>query len=207
MIYISIKKMQCFLRTVYKRCRVAVAQAGSVCHTQPVLRGSSVKHKDVARTLGRRQTSEKLGKTEDTRQLSRAAIFLCLVCLTVSAARCALLPSARPQPDCIANARRVPWACTDYRSSRGCWWTGATLRRSQMMMRATNASSTTRVRLVQVRVRRQRCASPRSSVGAAARSGAEAEGWKAAVLKLEEKLKKASSALTAGRIPERSPES
>ena len=147
----------------------------------------------------------KLGKTDDTPAESGGDIPL--VCLTVSAARCALLPSARPQPDCIANARRVPWACTDYRSSRGCWWTGATLRRSQMMMRATNASSTTRVRLVQVRVRRQRCASPRSSVGAAARSGAEAEGWKAAVLKLEEKLKKASSALTAGRIPERSPES
>ena len=205
MIYISIKKMQCFLRTVYKRCRVAVAQAGSVCHTQPVLRGSSVKHKDVARTLGRRQTSE---AGQDRRHApAESGGDIPLVCLTVSAARCALLPSARPQPDCIANARRVPRACTDYRSSRGCWWTGATLRRSQMMMRATNASSTTRVRLVQVRVRRQRCASPRSSVGAAARSGAEAEGWKAAVLKLEEKLKKASSALTAGRTPERSPES
>ena len=51
MIYISIKKiMQCFLRTVYKRCRVAVAQAGSVCHTQPVLRGSSVK--DVLSHVG-----------------------------------------------------------------------------------------------------------------------------------------------------------
>jgi hypothetical protein len=35
----------------------------------------------------------------------------------------------------------------------------------------------------------------------------QAEGWKAAVLKLEEKLKKASSDLTAGRTPERSPES
>ena len=34
----------------------------------------------------------------------------------------------------------------------------------------------------------------------------QAEGWKAAVLKLEEKLKKASSALTAGRTPARSPE-
>ena len=35
----------------------------------------------------------------------------------------------------------------------------------------------------------------------------QAEGWKAAVLKLEEKLKKASSALTSGRTPAHSPES
>ena len=35
----------------------------------------------------------------------------------------------------------------------------------------------------------------------------QAEGWKAAVLKLEEKLKMVSSDLTAGRTPERSPES
>ena len=34
----------------------------------------------------------------------------------------------------------------------------------------------------------------------------QAEGWKAAVLKFEEKLKKASSALTAGSTPARSPE-
>ena len=73
MIYISIKKMQCFLRTVYKRCRVAVAQAGSVCHTQPVLRGSSVKDVLARRVAGKQA---KLGKTEDTRLLSRAAIFL-----------------------------------------------------------------------------------------------------------------------------------
>ena len=38
-------------------------------------------------------------------------------------------------------------------------------------------------------------------------STAQAEGWKAAVLKLEEKLKKASSALTSGRTPAHSPES
>jgi len=35
----------------------------------------------------------------------------------------------------------------------------------------------------------------------------QAEGWKAAILKLEEKLKKASSALTSGRTPAHSPES
>jgi hypothetical protein len=206
MIYISIKKMQCFLRTVYKRCRVAVAQAGSgVPHPACVAR---LKRQAQGRRSHVGSQANKREAGQDRRHApAESGGDIPLVCLTVSAARCALLPSARPQPDCIANARRVPWACTDYRSSRGCWWTGATLRRSQMMMRATNASSTTRVRLVQVRVRRQRCASPRSSVGAAARSGAEAEGWKAAVLKLEEKLKKASSALTAGRTPERSPES
>ena len=44
----------------------------------------------------------KLGKTEDTPAESGGDIPL--VCLTVSAARCALLPSAHLQPGCIAKA-------------------------------------------------------------------------------------------------------
>ena len=125
------------------------------------------------KTEGRKRP--KMARTEDAPAESGGNIPL--VCLRVSAARCALPPvaPALSPPACIARgraSRRVLWACTDYRSSHGRWWTGATLRRSQTMTRATNASSTTSTRLVQVRVRRRRCATPRSSVGAAARSGA-----------------------------------
>ena len=98
------------------------------------------------KTEGRKRP--KMARTEDAPAESGGDIPL--VCLRVSAARCALPPvaPALSPPACIANGRaspqrRVPWACTDCRSSHGRWWTGATLRRSQTMTRATDASSTT----------------------------------------------------------------
>ena len=70
------------------------------------------------------------------------------------------------------------------------------------MTRATDASSTTSIRLVQVRVRRRRCTDGVQRLDrqwVPLHDLEQAEGWKAAVLKLQEKLKNAGSALTAGR--------
>ena len=85
----------------------------------------------------------KMGKIEDAPAESGGDIPLD-VCLKVSAARCVLPPSARPQLACIrAPCPCVLWACTDYWPSCGRWSTGATLRRSRTTTRARNASSAT----------------------------------------------------------------
>ena len=92
-----------------------------------------------------RNNQPKMAKTDDAPAESGGDNPL--VCLRVSAARCALPPVA-PQPARACIPLESPptcsiWACTDCRSSHGRWWTGATLRRSQTMRRATRASSTT----------------------------------------------------------------
>ena len=149
------------------------------------------------------------GQTEDAPAESGGDIPL--VCLRVSAARCALPPvaPALSPPACIANGRASPATCSvgvhrlsvipralvdrsnpppesDDDEGDGCleydvygWFKFE-----------SDADGVQRLDRQWV---------PLHDLE-------QAEGWKAAVLKLEEKLKKASSALTAGRTPARSPE-
>ena len=122
----------------------------------------------------------------------------------------AVAPALSAQPARLhchwTRQRRVPLACTDCRSSHGRWWTGATAPPESdddegdecleydvygWFKFESDADGVQRLDRQWV---------PLHDLE-------QAEGWKAAILKLEEKLKKASSALTSGRTPAHSPES
>ena len=117
------------------------------------------------RKLRAHGTQLKMAKTEDVRTESGGDIPL--ICLKVSAARCALPPIAPalspPACPCCWRERRVP--CLH--RSQIIPWTLVDL----SMTRATDASSTTST-AGSSSSPTPRCATPRSSAGAAARPGA-----------------------------------
>ena len=159
------------------------------------------------KTAGRKRP--KMARTEDAPAESGGNIPL--VCLRVSAARCALPPvaPALSPPACIANGRASPATCS------------VGLHRLSVIPRALVDRSNPPPEsdddegdgCLEYDVYGWfKFESDADGVQRLDRQWVplhdleQAEGWKAAVLKLEEKLKKASSALTAGRTPARSPE-